>query len=580
MDAYQLLNQSADEPLTQTGFDELTVRFRKTFLDKTAYAERLRLHRKPNELREEVRREIADKLQDIQQRPEMRHVDEEKKSDGYVPAVVKTIWKEDKRLRSCFAALESYCFKQNADLRVIGFHLAEYKAMNRLFRLLTKMQSHPTPKPIAKRSAIGFSSRYYEPFQILSRMIDADAYLPTRFNEDKRTYSFAFLYGNYTNETEPVGLSRQITDKVTAYLRENLYRNDEIKLLLEELLPLAQRFGERPVSSMNQWADRSTIYGNHLYATEIRMTVDALLLARKFIYQDLLQHYTNLYKDLSPAITNMKSKVQIQEIVLDLFRNTKSRDGHIIMMRTVNLSIYDKLNPKEQDIFSDSVNELIEKGYLVYETGSPECLRLTEKGYDRIYDDDFREEESLPIIRKKSLPTTEFPDALYLDVLNTLNTYGKDLEKKPRVYSGQDEEGLRDHFLTSLGARYDRTTATGETFNRQGKTDILLKDDQGNNLFIAECKWWKGSSVFQNTISQLFDNYVTWRDTKLAILFFVDNKDFSNVLGQIEMEAALHPYYVRFVNKTEESRFSFVFRQKDDVAHEVKLEIILFHFIE
>jgi len=581
MDAYQLTNENPNERLTQKRFDALIVDFRKAYLERTNYAERLRIHRRPDELREELRREIANQLQAIQQRLEMRHFDHKKNATGYVPTEVKAVWISNKKLRTCFAALEVYCKEWKVDLNSTGIHLAEYKAMDRLFRLLgrtPKLKSTLITKTAAKKPAVSFSSRYYEPFRTLSQMIDAEYHLPTRYNDDKQTTSFAYLYGNYSNELDPVTLSQMIISSITSYLRDNLYRTDEIKLLMQELLPLAKTYGERPITSMNQWADRATIHGNHVYANEVRQSVDALLLTRKFIYQNLLENYAKLYEDQSTVTLNMKSTAQIQELVFDLFRNTNSRSGHIIMMRTVNFSIYDKLNPKEQDIFSNSVNELIQKGYLIYESGSPECLRLTEKGYDRIYDDNFQEEEIQPIIQKKKLPTTDFPDELYLDVLNTLNTYGKDLEKKPRVFTGQGEEGLRDHFLTSLTARYERTTATGETFNRQGKTDILLKDDQGNNLFIAECKWWKGAGVFQSTISQLFDNYVTWRDTKLAVLFFVDNKDFTNVLNQIKDEATLHSYYVSFDKKADETRFSFVFRQKDDAKHEVKLEIMLFHF--
>ncbi len=581
MDAYQLLNQTPMKPLTQEVFDAVTVRFRKAFLEKAAYVGRLRVHRKPAEFREELRHEVASNMQAILQRPEMRHVDREKNSSGYVPVAVKAVWVQDKNLRTCFAALKVYCKVHNADIEVIGIHLAEYKAMDRLFRLLgrvPKKVNRVTMLPQVKKSGIGFSSRYYEPFQMLSRIIDGDNYLPTHYNDDKQSISFAYLYRNYSNTLEPVSLAREIIEKIKKFLSDNLYRTEEIKLLIQELLPLALSFSERSVNSMGQWADRATLNGDHEYATELRQTVNVMLTARKFIYQDLLDYYNKLYDEQTTPKIIMKSKEQIQELVFDQFRDANCRAGQIIMMRSVNLLIYQKLNPKEQDIFSDSVNELIEKGYIIYQSNGPECLRLTEKGYERIYDDNFQEEISQPLIQKRKLPTTEFPDELYLNVLKTLNTYGKDLEKKPKVFRGQDEEGLRDHFLTSLTARYERTSATGETFNKDGKTDILLKDDQGDNLFIAECKWWKGPSVFQNTISQLFDNYVTWRDTKLAILFFVDNKDFSNVLEQIKSEATLHPYYMRFVKKTDESRYSFVFRQKDDDVHEVKLEIMLFHF--
>jgi hypothetical protein len=588
MDAYQLLKESTTiTPMTQTTFDALVIRLRKDFLTEKNYAERLASHRRPAEYREEIRREIAERLQAIQRRPEMQDMDIENKTSGHVPTGVKAIWVADKQLRSCFAALEVYCRQRGSDIHVIGIHLAEYKAMGRLFQLIGRVPRVPKAilqqpsariaVPALRKSAINFSSRYYEAFRTLRGMVDADHYLETHYNEDRHTTSFTYLFGNYLNHLEPVGLSQQVTARVIAYLADNLYRPEEVKLLLRELLPIAQVFGARATNSMETWADRATTYGDHVHATELRKSAAMLQKAGEFIYQDLLDYYSNLYTT-SKSELSMKSKSQLQELVLDYFRKTNSRSGHVILMNVLRHNLLHKLNPKEQELFVTAVNELIEKGYLLYEKDSPECLRLTEKGYDRIYDDDFREEEIQPVIQKIALPTTGFADELYEDVLKTLSAYGRDIETKPRVYGGQDEEGLRDHFLTMLGSRYKSTTATGETFNKGGKTDIMLKDDQANNLFIAECKWWKGAGIFQNTISQLFDNYVTWRDTKLAVLFFVDNKDFSNVLDQIKGEAALHPYFVRFVSKRNDTDFSFIFRQKDDPSHQVKLEILFFHF--
>jgi len=273
----------------------------------------------------------------------------------------------------------------------------------------------------------------------------------------------------------------------------------------------------------------------------------------------------------------MKSKEELQEIILDLFRKTNSKSGHIVMMRVINFQILHKLNPKEQDLLFPAINGLIEQGFLLYEEDSPECLRLTDRGFERIYDDDFLP-LALPIVKKKKLPSTDFPNDLYKDILQTFSDYGKDLEKKPQVYRNQSEEGLRDHFLTNLTGRYEKTTATGETFNKGGKTDILLKDQKGNNLFIAECKWWAGAAIFHSTINQLFDNYITWRDTKVAIIFFVANKDFSNVLDQIEGEAQKHFYFMESLGKNNDSNFSFIFRQKDDLQNKTMLEIMLFHF--
>ena len=124
---------------------------------------------------------------------------------------------------------------------------------------------------------------------------------------------------------------------------------------------------------------------------------------------------------------------------------------------------------------------------------------------------------------------------MYNDVLKVIYDSGKNMEKKPALYIGKDEEGLRDQFLFVLETRYEGTTATGETFNRSGKTDIILKyAKDASNLFVAECKFWHGASEFLAAISQLFDRYLTWRDSKAALLMFVKNKDFSNLLATIQ----------------------------------------------
>jgi len=143
----------------------------------------------------------------------------------------------------------------------------------------------------------------------------------------------------------------------------------------------------------------------------------------------------------------------------------------------------------------------------------------------------------------------------------------------------KDEEGLRDQFLFILETRYEGITATGETFNKNGKTDIILKYSADNtNLFVAECKFWKGSSEFHQAVNQLFDRYLTWRDSKVALIFFVQNKDFSKVLETVKVEAQKHSYYKKVINYNGESSFSYIYRLPNDEDKEVFLEIILFHF--
>ena len=64
----------------------------------------------------------------------------------------------------------------------------------------------------------------------------------------------------------------------------------------------------------------------------------------------------------------------------------------------------------------------------------------------------------------------------YESIVTEINQLGRSMERKPSLYLGKDEEGIRDVFVTMLETKFDGVTATGETFNYSGKTDILLKN--------------------------------------------------------------------------------------------------------
>lgn len=199
-----------------------------------------------------------------------------------------------------------------------------------------------------------------------------------------------------------------------------------------------------------------------------------------------------------------------------------------------------------------------------------------------------------PVIRKKKIPepivdkktpkkyiaNPTLEDGLYDDILSVINALLKSVEKKPSIYRGKDEESLRDYILPFLETRYDNSTATGETFNKNGKTDILIRYKDGTNLFVAECKFWKGEAVLHDTIDQLFDGYLTWRDSKVAIIFFVKNKDFSNVLDTIAQSVVKHKYFKSEKGHNGESSFSYLFHFPDDTEKNVFTEIMAFHFPE
>ena len=171
-------------------------------------------------------------------------------------------------------------------------------------------------------------------------------------------------------------------------------------------------------------------------------------------------------------------------------------------------------------------------------------------------------------------PEPTLSQSIYHEILQTIHDVGKVFERYPSTYGDKKEEDLRDHLLLYLEPRY-KGSATGETFNNTGKTDILIRYEN-LNVFIAECKFWQGQKHYLDAITQLL-GYLTWRDSKAAVVVFVRNKEFSSVLQIVEKVTPSHPNYLGFVNKEDESWFNYRFHINGDPNREVKLAILLFH---
>lgn len=171
-------------------------------------------------------------------------------------------------------------------------------------------------------------------------------------------------------------------------------------------------------------------------------------------------------------------------------------------------------------------------------------------------------------------PDPALDESIYKEILQIIFDVGKQFERLPSTYADKDEETLRDHFLLQLAPRFSGS-ATGETFNKSGKTDILIRYEN-SNVFIAECKFWRGQKSFLETITQLL-RYLTWRDSKAAVILFVQNKEFSSVIQIVQQSAPTHSNYLGFVNLNGESWLNYRFHIDGDPNREVKLAILLFH---
>lgn len=233
-----------------------------------------------------------------------------------------------------------------------------------------------------------------------------------------------------------------------------------------------------------------------------------------------------------------------------------------------------------QQIFRERKDDLLKRGQLLESIGIP-IKRITHDETGEI----------IPILKKKILiqkppasnadyvPDPAIDDATYQEILKMCHDLGVAMERRPSLYKDANdkikcEEFLRDVFLVPLSLQFD--SVTGETINNAGKTDILIRY-MGKNAFIGECKFWGGPKMHQETINQLL-NYLTWRDSKAAIIYFVDNKSLQHVLNQINDLTSQHPCFVKYDGNKEKSWFNYHFHLPKDKSLNVKLAILLFHF--
>jgi hypothetical protein len=278
-------------------------------------------------------------------------------------------------------------------------------------------------------------------------------------------------------------------------------------------------------------------------------------------------------------------RVKIDSKDSDEFKKTEQRIYHsaFVNIKNVNTEV-DKWNRKLTGLV-DRFFDSIKKEYLEENKFFEEINVNTDNETDFIF--------SAPEIKKKIIPKPEvkedkrftseptISEEMYSDILSVINAAGKKMERKPSLYKNKDEEELRDQILFLLETRYEGTTATGETFNKKGKTDIILKySKDGSNLFVAECKFWAGEKELKGAISQLFDRYLTWRDSKAALIVFVQNKSFTNVLNQIKKIVSDHEYFLEDTGQNGKSTYSFLMHLPEDSDKKVFLEVILFHFPE
>ena len=270
MNAYAILDNIDDSPIKEQRFNQLKKDFLIGYLNSKRYHDRISKHRRPIEIKNEILHDLYGYLQQISNRPEMRDIDEEKNSMGYVTTKIGEIWKSDKSLKTCYKSIEQYCLLRSKDFNPIAVHIAEYRAMNKLITLINNSIRKETRRKIMNNkittltrrniadelttSRLVYSGRLKEA-DFLSRLYDLSKMPSTDYrSEYNNAYKDILQHVDNNSDWEP--------DWIFTDSRFNLMHGDDdayLRFLTETLHPAV-----RPIN--DDTSKLLEIYNKHLQA--------------------------------------------------------------------------------------------------------------------------------------------------------------------------------------------------------------------------------------------------------------------------------------------------------------------------
>ncbi len=162
----------------------------------------------------------------------------------------------------------------------------------------------------------------------------------------------------------------------------------------------------------------------------------------------------------------------------------------------------------------------------------------------------------------------------YEHIVKLIRVWANAIERTPDPFREMDEETLRAALLPMLNSHYEGG-ATGETFNAGGKTDILVRVED-RNIFIGECKKWKGENSLAEALGQTF-RYSTWRDTKLALLLFVNRSSISDVVQKTKVWLESSEQFIAWEESGDERELRCTMRWPTDPQVTATLHVSFVH---
>ncbi len=351
----------------------------------------------------------------------------------------------------------------------------------------------------------------------------------------------------------------------------------EIPTLLTEKIVVDQRETQIDVS----WDHNRMIYDRsrpfHIAGTEIEVEIPFTGEAEAFKIQPTTYTTSPPRAEVRGSLLVLKivgTNLEAERVRSDIDRTVNEIQSHLTTLRGNAQGLRTQLPTQARSAIESRRQKLLGDRNLV---GGLGFKMKPRPGTNQTF--------TAPEVRKKLAPSLPAESTLpykpepalsnadYEHILGVLQNMVQVMERSPSAFETMDEESIRSHFLVQLNGHYEGQ-ATGETFNYEGKTDILVRSE-GKNIFIGECKFWSGPKMLTETIDQVL-GYTSWRDTKVAVIVFNRNKDFSRVLGRIVETAKAHTNFKRELSGSTETTFRYCFSHKDDKNRELFLTVLAF----
>ena len=103
---------------------------------------------------------------------------------------------------------------------------------------------------------------------------------------------------------------------------------------------------------------------------------------------------------------------------------------------------------------------------------------------------------------------------------------------------------------------------------------------EDRNVFVGECKLWKGPSSFAeadqdppSALDQLL-SYSTWRDANLALIMFVGAKGIDKVITSAREVLQSHSSFLQWAEPTDEGQLRCRVRLADDRAADLTVVFV------